>query len=143
MITILLLFSVVPVISKQPQDLSADNRPVYQGGIAFFDCLYSEGTRPKPSVTWFRNNVEIDVASNPNKYFLNERTNRLFISNVQNGDETNYHCMLTNKEGSVRSDTATLSVLSTPSLSSGTYIHVMDTVKQLGFTVTLNPLGTD
>lgn len=64
---------------------------------------------PAPTITWQKNDQNIDFANNP-RYFKKD-TGSLQITTSQKSDSGKYLCVATNSQGSVRAN-ATLRVLS-------------------------------
>ena len=104
---------------KKPQDKSymAPNfirkikDSVVLEGTATFDCFIDGMSFPK--VTCFKNNSQIDIENNPNKYKLevDETTGKVYfqIKNCDSSDETDYLIKIENEAGSSQCS-ATLTV---------------------------------
>ena len=65
--------------------------------------------RPTPTITWLKNDLNINFANNPR--FFQKSTGSLQISRSQKSDSGKYTCVVTNSLGSKRAN-ATLRVLS-------------------------------
>ena len=61
------------------------------------------------------------MPSDSTKFFVNPRSGRLFISNVGDSDVGNYHCRLENKEGSLTSSMAQLTLDNTEGVLASSY----------------------
>ena len=83
------IHSVAPQIQKAPV-----NGSFPRGSIGFFSCFPDPSSVPHPTVTWYKDNAELVVPSDSTKYFVNLRSGRLFISDVTDSDNGDYHCRL-------------------------------------------------
>ena len=95
------------MISRQPM-----NATFYMGQQGFFECLPSNNSFLKPSVTWYRNGIPLNTNIRPLKYFVSPNTNTLLLSQVDANDIGDYHCVLTNPVDSVNSSHSYLNVSS-------------------------------
>ena len=95
----------------------------YMGQQGFFECLPSSNSFPKPSVTWYKNGVQLNTTAQPLKYFVSPNTNTLLLSQVDDSDTGNYHCVLTNPAGNDSSSQSHLSVSANINNSTGDDIY--------------------
>ena len=96
------------MISRKPM-----NATFYMGQQGFFECLPSNNSFPKPSVTWYKNGNLLNTDVQPLKYFLSPNTNTLLLSRVDDNDVGDYKCVLTNPAGNDNShDQSHLNILS-------------------------------
>ena len=87
------------------------------GQQGFFECLPDKNSFPEPSVMWYKDGSPINTSANYSKYFVSPNTKTLLLSRVAADDTGDYHCMLFNPAGNVRSDRARLDVKSPMGLS--------------------------
>ncbi len=85
-----------------PQALS-----IPQGQIATFECE-AANARPKPTVSWYKDSVLLNVSSD--RFYVSEITRTLFIRDVSSVDTGLYRCTLENVAGSIDSQPANLSI---------------------------------
>ena len=97
-----------PTFDVEPQDMVVFARDA-AGNRASLNLTCMASGFPPPTITWFRNGVSLSlnqrITVNPN--------GTLHIANItENTDATqagtSYHCIATNKFGTIRSKTATL-----------------------------------
>ena len=88
------------------------NATVYKGQQGFFECLPDINYRLEPTVTWYSNGTKLDTDMHPQKYFVSPNTKTLLLSQVDDNDAGDYHCVLTNSAGNVSSSPSVLSVMS-------------------------------
>ena len=108
------------MISKRPLNAIVT---FYMGQQGYFECLPSNNSFPKPSVTWYKNGVQLNTTVQPLKYFVSPNTNTLLLSQVDDSDIGDYHCVLTNPAGNDSSSQSHLSVSSNMNNSTGDDIH--------------------
>ena len=103
MLYVLLLFVALPVWI----DIPPKNTDAVVNETVELECK-GRGD-PTPSITWQKNDLNIDFSQNPRYYQKN--TGSLQISTSQKSDSGKYTCVATNSAGSKRAN-ATLRVLS-------------------------------
>ena len=84
------------------------------GQMAGFQCG-TMGTSPPFEITWWKDSVLVDVASDSRLHFTTE-TGSLFIRDVVSSDAGHYNCLVSNAVGTLPSMMALLSVVDAASL---------------------------
>ena len=92
---------VSPRIERPPQNVT-----VYMGEQGFFECKPSNISFPVPDVTWYKDDIELDIGEQQLKYFVSPDTKTLLLSHVTDSDVGAYHCVLSNPAGQLEKSEA-------------------------------------
>jgi len=102
-IFVVITFAVIPSIEN-----SIDNEVKDQGDNVTFLC--QTVGEPVPDISWYFNDIKINVSDNSNKYMIMSRSlnittieNTLTVYNVTSSDVGTYTCNSSNVIGSVTS----------------------------------------
>ena len=101
---LLFLYFAVIDLTVMPSNLS-----IPEGQLAAFEC-YGAESKPRPTVTWYKDSSQITNGSDPRVY-ISELSGTLFIRGLRTSDAGLYHCAVMNVAGRLISHKASLIVL--------------------------------